>query len=153
MSRDCAISAASSNSVATVFHLLLSLTTRSFAVHALHHLWRCSVGASEGHMRPDSAVCACTRDSLASSLPPSHSPLDARCSVALRKTPLFSQLFFMLSPEPVLVKSSFLNMNGAKSGVFRTSSRNLSSRCRLDINAKQRSCPSAFPMLVPSLAW
>ena len=61
--------------------------------------------------------------------------------------------FPMLSPEPVLVKSSFLNMNGAKSGVFRTSSRNLSSRCRLDINAKQRSCPSAFPMLVPSLAW
>jgi hypothetical protein len=152
MSRDCAISAASSNSVATVFHLLLSLTTRSFAVHALHHLWRCSVGASEGHMRQDSAVCACTRDSLASSLPPSHSPLDARCSVALRKTPLFSQLFLCLS-RACLGKVFVFKYEWRKKWRFRTSSRNLSSRCRLDINAKQRSCSSAFPMLVPSLAW
>jgi hypothetical protein len=40
--------------------------------------------------------------------------------LACKKTALFFECFPYVCPEPVLVKCSFLYINGAKSGVFRT---------------------------------
>jgi hypothetical protein len=97
------------------------------------HTWYAIVGnadpqeASDGCIAPSCQTVGVMSDTAPSSPCPSTiMSRNCACTVATPSTcrhkthPLFFECFPYVCPEPVLVKCSFLYINGSKSGVFRT---------------------------------